>query len=83
MNWIYHRNKIEKQMLLYIDFLPFLSDEMQGYNAKEIEKQRFKLLDEIQFLKLQIQRVDRMTIFRATEQVKFKTTKKLSIISKE
>lgn len=70
-------------MLLYIDFLPFLSDEMQGYNAKEIEKQRFKLLDEIQFLKLQIQRVDRMTIFRATEQVKFKTTKKLSIISKE
>lgn len=70
-------------MLLYIDFLPFLSDEMQGYNVKEIEKQRFKLLDEIQFLKLQIQRVDRMTIFRATEQVKFKTTKKLSIISKE
>ncbi len=76
MNWINYRTKIEKQMLLYIEFLPFLEAEFDGFYKKEIEKQRFKLLDEIQFLKLQIQKIDRMTIHMAANPVVFKLSKR-------
>lgn len=78
MNWISHRNRLEKQMLLYLDFLPFLQQELAGFGKKEIEKQRFKLLDEIQFLKMQIQRIDRMTINMASNTVFFSLSKKQS-----
>ena len=58
-----HKYQLSKQLKSYIDFLPFCSNE----------KEVFKLLDEIHFIKLKIERVDQMKLSQVHEQVKMTT----------
>lgn len=51
MNYFTHRNRMERQLYLYIDFLTFC----------ETNQDRLKILDEIMDLRFKIQRIDRMT----------------------
>ena len=65
MNFVTHRNRIERQMILYIEFLPYC----------ENNKQPFKLMDEIQNLKMKIQQIDRLTMSKVSEDVIYRTVK--------
>ncbi|MGH2666041.1 hypothetical protein [Flavobacterium sp.] len=60
MNFITHRNRIEKLMYSYMSFLPLC----------ETNKEKLKLLDEINEIRFKIQRIDRMTMSQAAEDVK-------------
>ncbi len=60
MNFITHRNRIEKLMYLYMSFLSLC----------ETNKEKLKLLDEINEIRFRIQRIDRMTMSQAAEDVK-------------
>lgn len=81
MNYLNYRRQLEKQMYLYIEFLPFIKED-ENYSKKERETMTFKLLDEIQFLKLRIQKIDRMNVCQASGLVVFKRERKTSNFKK-
>lgn len=63
MTYKRQKNQLSKQLKLYINFLPFCSNESEV----------FKLLDEIQSTKLKIEKINQMKISEAYQQVKLRT----------
>ena len=59
MTFATQKARMSKQLMLYIQFLPYCATE------KEI----FKLLGEIQFLKLKIEKINRMTMSEAYQEI--------------
>lgn len=59
MTFATQKARFVKQMKLYIQFLQYCSTE----------KELFKLLAEIQFLKLKIEKINRMTMSEASQEV--------------
>lgn len=79
MNFLKYRRELETQMYLYIAFLPTISFDCPERTKQETETMIFKLLDEIQFLKLRILQINRMNVNQAYSPVRFvknKTTAK-------
>jgi len=58
-------------MYLYIQFIPTITFEPNVRTKEETETMIFKLLDEIQFLKLRILQLNRMNVNQAYSQVPF------------
>lgn len=83
MNWITYRNKLEKQMLLYVNFIPCLEAELSDKTNRDKQMYLFGLLDEIQYLKTQIQRVDRMSTGMASGEVQFRKSQRQSKVRPE
>lgn len=61
MNHTTFRNQIEKQLILYIKFLPTIPIELGNRKNYLVKSTTFKLLDEIQILKFKIMKYDQMT----------------------
>lgn len=63
MNYLNYKYRIQRLMLLYIDFLPLCTSQ----------KQRFDLLDEITDLRYKIEKIDRMSTLESHKQMRTKT----------
>jgi len=71
MNHLKLRRELENQMYLYIAFLPTINFDNPERTKQETETMIFKLLDEIQFLKLRILQINRMNVNQAYSPVRF------------
>lgn len=63
MTFLTQKTRLTKQMNLYIQYLGFCTNE----------NETFKLLDEIQFLKFKIEKISRMKMSEAFNDVKLTT----------
>lgn len=78
MNNLKYKRELETQMYLYIAFLPTIKFEPNVNTKQETETMIFKLLDEIQFLKLRILKINRMNVNQAYSPVRFVKSKRIS-----
>lgn len=76
MNHIKYKRELETQMYLYIAFLPTIKHEPNVNTKEEVELSIFKLLDEIQFLKLRILQISRMNVSHAYSPVRIVKNKR-------
>jgi hypothetical protein len=72
MNHITHRNRLEKQMFKYINFLPLAQSDYQINKIYNQSNPTFMILDEIQYLKFKIMQINQMTSSKAIEDIHFK-----------
>lgn len=78
MNNLKYKRELETQMYLYIAFLPAITFDNPERTKQETETMIFKLLDEIQFLKLRILQINRMNVNQAYSPVRFVKSKRIS-----
>jgi len=74
MNWLNYGSELQKQMDSYIDYLPTIKNDPYLSNF-EVQVMTFKLLDEIQFLKLRIMQINRMSREKQHAYVEFRKYK--------
>lgn len=80
MTWLEYKKQLQKQMNDYIDYLPLIKHNRSEFQT---EIMTFKLLDEIQFLKLKIMHINRMTREKQNAYVELKKEKVKSKIYQE
>lgn len=78
MNNLKYKRELENQMYLYIAYLPEITFDNPERTKQETETMIFKLLDEIQFLKLRILQINRMNVNQAYSPVRFVKSKRIA-----
>lgn len=72
MNLRTQRNRTDKQMRLYIDYLPQINQDLEGMNAEFLNNQVFLLMFEVNKNRAFVSKIDKMDHDQAGEYFKDK-----------